>query len=270
MFRRRRAADTERDAADHVEGGGTGVADLADPGLAGFEGAAPANSGPVAPVAPQGPWDAEELPTEYGDDVINRVDLGGLRVPVQDAEVRVDLGPNGDVVAATLVTGASAMQLSAFAAPRSEGIWPEVRAEIASALRTGGGAAEEAAGPFGTELRARIVTPISATAATTQPARFVGVDAPRWFLRALITGPAATDPVQAGPLEDALRRVVVVRGWEAMGVKAQIPLRLPREVIEAAAAGQGGTGEDGAGEDAPTGDGVGDPFERGPEITEVR
>ena len=248
LFRRSRAAEPDApDAApDQLDGDNPEASDDDS------EAAAP------PPFPPQGPWDGDDLPAEYADEVINRVDLGGLRVPVYD-EVRVDMGPDGDVVAVTVVVGASAVQLSAFAAPRSEGIWAEVRAEIATALRAGGGSAEEVDGPFGPELMASIVTPLSANTATTAPARFIGIDAPRWFLRALITGAAATDPVQAAPVEDALRQVVVVRGWEAMGVKAQIPLRLPREVVEAAAAGQA--------DPAPE---VGNPFERGPEITEVR
>lgn len=256
-FGRRRAVEPDEPDADGADAS-------ADP-----DGADQSDDAPAPPVAPQGPWDSDDLPAEYADEVIARVDLGGLRVPVRD-EVRVDLGPEGEVVAATVILGASAMQLSAFAAPRSEGVWAEVRAEIAIALRTSGGAAEEAAGPFGPELHARIVTPISANTATTVPARFIGIDAPRWFLRALITGPAATDPAQAAAVEDALREVVVVRGWEAMGVKTQIPLRLPREVVEAAAADQpapGGNGEAAADVSDPA---ELNPFDRGPEITEVR
>lgn len=262
-FRRRRALDNEPDESAEP----TGADARADP-----DGADPADDAPAPPVASQGPWDSDDLPAEYADGVIARVDLGGLRVPVRD-EVRVDLGPEGEVVAATVILGASAMQLSAFAAPRSEGVWAEVRAEIATALRASGGSADEVPGPFGPELHARIVTPISANTATTVPARFVGIDAPRWFLRALITGPAATDPVQAAAVEQALREVVVVRGWEAMGVKTQVPLRLPREVVEAAAAGQPAPGDDGeargAGADVRVPAEL-NPFDRGPEITEVR
>jgi hypothetical protein len=58
-------------------------------------------------------------------------------------------------------------------------------------------------------------------------ARFLGVDGPRWFLRGMLTGPAAEDPEQAAALVDAFRSVVVVRGTQPMPVRDQLPLTLP-------------------------------------------
>lgn len=208
----------------------------------------------AVPGRPQGPWDDDDAPA----DELARLDLGGLRVPVPpEMEVRVDVGPDGAVVAATLVRGESAMQVNAFAAPRSAGIWAEVRGEIAAVLRDGPGSAQEQDGPYGVELRAEVPAegPDGAPAGLT-PARFLGVDGPRWFLRALLTGPAATDAAAARPFEDALRQVVVVRGDEAMAVRDPLPLTLPKDV--AAAAEQAG---------APAAPQV---PERGPEITETR
>jgi hypothetical protein len=60
-----------------------------------------------------------------------------------------------------------------------------------------------------------------------RPARFLGVDGPRWFLRAMITGPAAADPEAAAVLEDVFRDIIVVRGHEPMPVREQLPLALP-------------------------------------------
>lgn len=73
---------------------------------------------PPAP-RPDGPWDHSELENpEEG-----RVDLGGLLVPgVEGMELRVEVAGDA-IVAATLVLGNSAIQLQAFAAPKSEGIW---------------------------------------------------------------------------------------------------------------------------------------------------
>jgi hypothetical protein len=204
---------------------------------------------------PQGPWDEADAP----QDEVNRIDLGGLRVPVPpDTEVRVDVSPEGEVVAATLVRGTTAMQVNAFAAPRRTGIWGEVRDEIATALRDGGGQAQDADGPYGTELHAQVPAEAPGGGIGLAPARFLGVDGPRWFLRALITGPGATDPSLAEPLLAALKDVVVVRGGEAMAVRDPLPLRLPKEVTAAAEASA-------AQEAAPL-----PPPERGPEITEIR
>jgi hypothetical protein len=210
----------------------------------------------VAPARPKGPWDSEDAP----DDEVQRIDLGSLLIPVPDGtEVRVDVSPEGEVVAATMVQGESAMQINVFAAPKRSGIWGEVRTEIADALVQGGGSTEQVAGSLGTELRAQVPTEVPGQGTMLAPARFLGVDGPRWFLRALLTGPAATDDAAAAGLEAALRDVVVVRGGEAMAVRDPLPLHLPQEVAEQAAA---------AAEEAQQ-QGLEMP-ERGPEITETR
>ena len=214
---------------------------------------------PAVPARPEGPWDVDDAPD---DDTVQRLDLGGLRVPVPPGiEVRVDVNAEGEVVAATLVHQGSSMQVNVFAAPKRSGIWDEVRAEIATSLTDAGGQAKDVDGPHGPELFAAV--PVQGGGAA--PARFIGVDGPRWFVRALLTGPAAQDRSVAAPLEQALRSVVVVRGSEAMAVRDPLPLHLPREVAEqaaaAASAGQGAQVEQAPDLTMP---------ERGPEITEVR
>ena len=227
-----------------------------------------------APPRPQGPWDAADAPEQERP----RLDLGGLLVPVPpDTEVRVDVDEAGEVVAATLVQGDAAMQVNAFAAPRSEGISGEVLDEIAAALTAGGGSAQSVEGPYGPELHAQVPTQAPDGRIVMAAARFVGVDGPRWFLRALLTGTAATDAVRAAPLEAALREVVVVRGSEPMAVRDPLPLRLPPQAV----ASQDGTDQDGTGQEGTEQEGGGqdggdrgrDPLElaeRGPEITETR
>ena len=179
-------------------------------------------------VATTGPWDVADAP----DDERARIDLGGLRVLVPSGvEVRVEVSPEGQVVAATAVDRGSQLQLNAFAAPRAEGIWDEVRAEIAETLNAQRrGSATEGDGPFGTELRANLPAEGAGKSSGTVPARFVGVDGPRWFLRALLAGPVAGDPVKAKPFEEALRRCVVVRGSEPLPVREPVPLQLPSEL----------------------------------------
>lgn len=210
-----------------------------------------------------GPYDEHDV-----DDELPRLDLGGIKVPVPDGtEIRVDVSPEGHVVSAVAVNGSSQMQINAFAAPRREGIWDDVRAEILQSLRAEQGAdPEELDGPLGRELRARIPTGQPGQMTT---ARFVGADGPRWFLRALITGPASTDPVQAKPLEDVFRGVVVVRGNEAMPPRDALPLKLPRDAQEAAAKAAEQAQQQ-AGEQGRYDSDDFNPFERGPEITETR
>jgi hypothetical protein len=207
---------------------------------------------------PQGPWDQADAaePTDAP-----RLDLGALQVVVHPGvDVRLELNEESQVVAVTFVSGESTAQINVFAAPRTEGIWDEVRAEIAESLRTNGGQASEAEGVLGTELRAAVPSQEPGQAVVLTPARFLGVDGPRWFLRALLTGPAATDDAPAAPLLAMLRDVVVVRGDEPMPARELLGLHLPPEVQQQQPAAEPEE------EAAPT---LQLP-RRGPEITEIR
>jgi hypothetical protein len=205
--------------------------------------------------APTGPWDLAEAPPTDPP----RLDLGALHVPVMpDTDVRLEVSPEGEVVAATLVHSESALQLNAFAAPRTEGIWQEVRSEIAAALGESGGTSDEGEGAYGPELRAMVPTEVPGQGVVLAPARFVGVDGPRWFLRGLLTGPAATDDSAAAPLLTAMRDVAVNRGTDPMAVRDPLPLVLPADAMQAVA-------------EAPEDESAGLSMpERGPEITETR
>lgn len=175
--------------------------------------------------ATSGPYDERDAP----DDGLQRIDLGALRVPISDGyDVRLDLNEAQQVMSATLAGPDGTMQLGVFAAPRNEGIWDDVRAEIAATLNAQRrGSATEADGPFGTELRTSLPAD---SGKGTVPARFMGVDGPRWFLRALLAGPVASDPVKAKPFEEALRRSVVVRGTDPLPVRDPVPLQLPGDL----------------------------------------
>ncbi|MEV4637082.1 DUF3710 domain-containing protein [Actinoplanes sp. NPDC049548] len=178
------------------------------------------------PPAPEfGPWDSEQAP-----EGVQRLDLGSLLIPaVEGVEVRVQANPDGGVEQIVLVHGNSALQLGVFAAPRTEGIWDEVREEIATAMKADGAAPQELQGPYGVELAARVNTPDGPA-----DVRFVGVDGPRWMVRALFQGLAAADPAQEGVLGECLRGLVVVRDNEARPVREALPLRLPREMAQVA------------------------------------
>lgn len=204
-----------------------------------------------------GPWDVEEAPA----DKIDRVDLGGVQIPIVNGmELRAEIAEER-IVAATLIIGQSALQIQPFAAPRTMGIWDEVRAEIDAGIRGQGGYAEEADGRFGTELHAQVPVRLPDGTEGIQIARFIGIDGPRWFLRAVITGEAAVEPKAAGPLEELLSEVIVVRGSDPMAPRDPIELRVPVDLEP------GDEGEQY--EEATHMDDL-NPFERGPEITETR
>ncbi|MFB6892679.1 DUF3710 domain-containing protein [Kitasatospora sp. NPDC056327] len=218
---------------------------------------------PPAP-RPDGPWDSSELENpEEG-----RVDLGGLLVPgVEGMELRVEVAGDA-IVAATLVLGNSAIQLQAFAAPKSEGIWGEVREEIAGGITSQGGVVEEEEGPLGWHLRAQVPVQLPDGTQGVQLVRFVGCDGPRWFLRGVISGQAAVQPEVGGILEQVFRQTVVVRGETPMAPRDPIVLKLPEDA-QMVADGGGAVAAAGEGDNRFGGTSL-DPFARGPEITEVR
>jgi hypothetical protein len=234
-----------------------------------------------APVVHGGPWDSES------DSVpeMERVDFGAVQVPIGEGiEIQVNVEAaeqdaegnpvGGRIVAITVVHGESGLQVQPFAAPKKNGLWDEIRRETADEIKQAEGETQEAEGPFGTELHGMVpvaipeemldqVPPeIAEQGFGWQPVRFLGVDGPRWFLRGVLSGAALEDPEQARVMEHVFQHIVVSRGDAAMPPRELLELTLPAEAQEAMAEQQS---ED-AGEDRPPLN----PFERGPEITEVR
>jgi hypothetical protein len=170
-----------------------------------------------------GPYDVRDAP----DDGLERVDLGALRIPVGDLELRVDVDEEGTALSATLVQTGGQVQIGLFAAPRTEGIWDEVRQEIRASIGQQRGTVQEVDGVFGVELTGTIPGDNGVA-----KVRFVGVDGPRWFLRAMLVGAPATDPTLAKRFNQLIRDIVVVRGADPHPVRDPIPLTLPAEVAE--------------------------------------
>ena len=185
---------------------------------------------------------------------------------VPGMELRLEVDPATQLVnAATAVVDDSALQLQAFAAPRSGSLSDEIRGEIAAAVETSGGTAEEHVGSLGAELRTRMPSAGPDGRTVFAPATFLGVDGPRWFLRGVLSGRAAIDEAAAA----AARRGLQGRG---RGPRHR-PDGAPRAAAAGAASRRGGrwaaeTAElDAQDEEERTSL---DPFQRGPEITEVR
>jgi hypothetical protein len=233
-----------------------------------------------------GPWDSGDSYPE-----LERLDFGSIRVPVgpglgfqvnfEATEVDAEGNPlNGRPVSVLVQHAESVLQIQAFAAPKRSGIWDDIRKETATEItEQAGGQAEDREGPFGTELlamlpaqlteevlnemppevREQIPAEVIEQGYAWQPIRFIGVDGPRWFLQGVVQGAAIEDEEQWQVLEDVFCNIVVVRGEQPMPPRELLPLTLPKEFAEAAQAEQ----------EQEQGDTF-DPFERGPEITEVR
>lgn len=204
-----------------------------------------------------GPYDRSEV-----DDLDGRLDFGSVAItPIADMELRVDIDEaSQQFTGLTAIVGESACQLQVFAAPKSTGVWDDIRGEIYDNLLGSGGEAQEKTGDLGVELHVRMPAQGADGRTTYSPATFVGVDGPRWFLRAVFSGKAAMDEGVHAEMVEFVKGCVVTRGGEPRAPRELLPLTLP-EATE--------TEADLAVEDAGDNQ-VPNPFERGPEITEVR
>lgn len=196
------------------------AADPADP-------AAPAAQPEPAGIRSSGPWDASEVDLDEEDPT--RVDLGGLIVKGRPGlELRLQVDEASQQVAAVLFVGAEgALELRPFAAPRNGGIWADFRKQIAAETARRGGTATEAKGSFGPELQVVMPAKTPDGKAATQPSRVLGIEGPRWLLRATLLGRPAAEPDPEHDLERALRDVVVVRGGAPMAPGEPLPLVMP-------------------------------------------
>ncbi|WP_347110780.1 DUF3710 domain-containing protein [Paenarthrobacter sp. S56] len=208
----------------------------------------------------KGPWDIDEIEDRDG-----YVDLGALLIaPVEGLQLRLEVEEATQrVVAVTMDLGGSSLQLQAFAAPRSEGLWDEIREQISQSVASQGGETEEVSGTFGTELVAKLPAEATDGSRGFRAARFMGVDGPRWFLRGVLGGAAALERDAAAGLEELFRQVVVVRGDNPMPPRELLQLRLPKDATSTGP-GHAAAAPDGASQ----GDAVRRP-ERGPEITQI-
>lgn len=206
-----------------------------------------------------GPWDiSDDFPET------ERIDCGSLLVPVRDGfDVQINIAEEEGAWVA-VVNGESGMQLQAFASPRSGGLWDEVRHEIAANIAESGGSCTESLGRAGPELQASVQIGAEddpSLAGQPQPVRFLGFDGPRWFLRGVISGPAATDVAAGAAFDELFADVVVVRGDYPAPPREQLEIRLPEEARQAL---EEQLAQEDSGWELP------DPFTRGPEISETR
>ncbi|HEY9499986.1 MAG TPA: DUF3710 domain-containing protein [Terrimesophilobacter sp.] len=158
------------------------------------------------------------------------VDLGGVKILPRDGlqlRLEVEEGSNR-VVAVGLDYAGSTLQVQPFAAPRSTGLWHEIRHQIADQIAKQGGTTKLTIGPFGPELLAEIPAAAPGQPGSKRLARFVGVDGPRWFLRGVIAGEGVVNQDAAAKIEDLFRSVVVVRGTTPMPPRDLIPLNMPQ------------------------------------------
>jgi hypothetical protein len=194
-----------------------------------------------------GPWDISEIDDLESTEGRPRIDLGSIVLTgVPGSELRLQVAEEtNQIISAMLVietivvspdgagpeSYSSALELGAYAAPRSGGLWAELRDDISASAAAEGGSASMAEGPFGVELRRLMPVTTPDGQQGYQPSRMWVAEGPRWLLRGIVYGQAAVEedlesPVVAEVL-DAFRQVVVRRGDEAMAPGDLLPLTMP-------------------------------------------
>ncbi len=197
----------------------------------GADGAGSTGSNGRTGTAAHGPWDAEERP----DDSVPRIDLGSLQVAqVKGLELRLQVDQKSQVVQAVVLTGEDgALELRAFAAPRGGTLWDEVRPQIAAQIAQRGGTAGERVGRWGPELVVQSPVSQGDGAPGVQQSRILGIDGPRWMLRATLLGKPAVDGQAAAAWEGVLSQTVVRRGSEPKPVGEALPITMPPTAAQA-------------------------------------
>jgi len=181
---------------------------------------------PVAVTGPRadGPFDVTERPVGEAEEY---VDLGSLLVRIRP-DIEIQLPTEEDVVTAVLVTAeGSAVELRPFAGNRSGGTWDGVRAELIKQVGERKGTFTEVDGPFGPEVLAQFPATAPDGSAAIQPARFIGIEGPRWVVRATILGAAGLESTNEGVFMEVLRDLRVRRGDEPRILRESLPLTLP-------------------------------------------
>ena len=176
-----------------------------------------------------GPWDVKD---ENVPDYDEYLDMGSYYLPfLKGIELRVKANRATQQVLGTTITyGSSSVEIEAFAAPKTLGLWDDVRADLIEANKD----AKEVEGVFGTEL----ALPVTVKGGRKVLTRIVGVDGPRWMLRGIFSGKAATDPEgeEAKALNQFFADIVVERGDDPLAPRDLIPMHPPVAPAERKAA----------------------------------
>jgi hypothetical protein len=204
-----------------------------------------------------GPWDITEVEEVESTDAGPRIDLGAMILTgVPGSELRLQMAEETQqIVSAMLVLETlvesdtpgeppqaytSALELGAYAAPRSGGLWAELRDEICEGAAESGGSASLDEGPFGVEVRRLIPVTTPDGEEGYQPSRMWVAEGPRWLLRGIVYGQAAIEADEnSAVVRDvvtAFRQVVVRRGEEAMAPGYLLTLTMPANAVREASA----------------------------------
>jgi hypothetical protein len=172
-----------------------------------------------------GPFDLAEVAN-----LENVIDFGAVKLPNVNRNLSIKVELEEDtrrLVALTLQTQTSMLQVSLFSAPKSSPVWQEVLEVLTSSLESQNAQVDSVVGSFGRELLVTMDVPNEDVGVVRQQIRFIGVDGPRWLLRGSITGEALSNLSEQAEIERTFRSIVVDRGPEALPPRELVPLTMP-------------------------------------------
>lgn len=143
-------------------------------------------------------------------------------VPPVNTQLQIESSEEQNLVVHVL-SGQSNITIDVYAAPKTGGQWRFVASELADGLRNQGAKVSIQDGPWGREVIG---------SAAESVIRFIGVDGPRWMLRAVIVSSPAEAEQSAEMARTMLSHTVVRRGTNPMPARTPIPLVLPMEILE--------------------------------------
>jgi Protein of unknown function (DUF3710) len=165
-----------------------------------------------------GPFDIDDFDDPKQAEVA-RLNLGSVLIPVPETgQLQVELTDTGVPSAVWVITPNGRFTIAAYAAPKTTGLWRDVAAELADALRNDVSTVSVEMGPWGREV---VGTGGNGTV------RFIGVDGYRWMIRCVVNGGDDTVDDVAAEARNALADTVVRRGETPMPVRTPLPVELP-------------------------------------------
>ncbi len=173
-----------------------------------------------------GPFDVSEV-----SKLENLIDFGAIKLPNLNRDLAIKIELEEDtrrLVALTLETAGSMLQVSLFSAPKGVAVWSEVLDLLTNSLDSQGAQIEQRVGSFGREL---LVNAQIGGDGNTQTIRFIGVDGPRWLLRGSITGAALQEATENAEIERVFRSLIIDRGDAPMPPRELISLTMPAGTI---------------------------------------
>lgn len=184
----------------------------------------------------EGPFDITEV--DLDADEVERVDLGALVLtPFPGMQLQLQVNENTQKVQALLVLdGAeSGLEVALFGAPKSTLMAPEIRSDMLEQGAEQGGEVTQRPGPFGTELH--LVMPVTGPDGEQMyhVSRTWLAQGPRWMLRGVLMGRAATEEGVDGAaltLFEFFSNIVVRRGDAAVAAGDLIALSLPESITQ--------------------------------------